>query len=879
MHASHAALAAALLLASLATPATAAPQGPSAPAPTVTRIVTLDSAPPTRDRTTANRRAALAEVDSAQRELLSAADRAGVDATVVRRYRHVVNGLAVTLPASQAARLATLPGVSSVSEPVVYEAPESPTPVSADLVSKAVADAGAAAAGRTRADEEPSGREIVTVTDLTGVPEVHRDGVTGRGVTVGIVDSGIAYDHPALGGGGFPNAKVVGGHDFADNDADPYDDAAGSAAGHGTHVAGIVAGSDGHIQGVAPAAQLRAYRVFGSGGGAGEDVVLAALDRAAADGVDAVNMSLGSSGGARANSVLSAAVDRLVGSGTPVAVAVGNGYAGPFRASSPAVADEAIAVGSTYSDRSPYLAFRLGDETRPVAYTLSGRGANTPSTGSAPYAVMPSSCAPLPEGSLRGKIALFTPAKWDGTGTICRPMDLARTAEAAGAVAAVNHDPQMPADAIPGSPCCGTSAIPVLGISEADARRVLAKPAGTELSWGAYAGIPLKEDAAGLMDHGSAWGPGNELEFKPDIAAPGGYILSAMPKSLDWYGVASGTSMASPHVTGVIALLLEKNPGLSPRELRTTLQNTATPLGMTGDPSRGAQPVAQQGAGRVDAAAAVASVTRAEVAASPSELALKDLEGRSVTRQITVRNDSEETLTYEVGHRSAVSAAPPYTSEWQADDAGAAVRVGGPERITLRPHSSRTVPVHVRQPEGVPEGTLFGGWVEFVPTSGQEPVLRVPYQGMAGDYDAVSAINPTFSALNTTLDNPALRPAEWNFGKNLPLTVDLTDTSTANDQAVAMLSHGYPLLKRMRLNVLNASGAVVATPYDESWITRISGAGTGVDFYPWDATLSDGSPAPAGMYRLRFVFDKALGDRDHAPGTETWTSPDVTLVR
>ncbi|MFG3039124.1 S8 family serine peptidase [Streptomyces sp. NPDC048330] len=874
MHASRAALLAALLLLPV-TPASAAPRLPAArDEPLVTRIVTLDSAPAVREAPAASRSTAAADVDASQRELVSTARRAGIRLTASRHYRHVVNGLVVKVPQSQTALLGALPGVASVTAPVVYEAPESPVPVSAETVRRAVTEAGAAA----RTAGAPSGREIVTVTDLTGVAEVRRSGVTGRGVTVGIIDSGIAYDHPALGGGGFPNAKVVGGYDFADGDTDPYDDATGSAAGHGTHVAGIVAGDDDHILGVAPDARLRAYRVFGSGNGAGEDVILAALDQAAADGDDVVNMSLGTPIGARSSSVLSTAVDRLVASGTAVAVAVGNGYAGPFRTSEPAAAEQAIAVGSTYSNRSPYLALTLGDDETPVAYTQSGRGARTPAGGSAPWAEVRTGCEPLPAGSLSGRIALFS-FRWDGSGPACRPMDIARVLEAASAVAAVQHDPTMPENVLPGSPCCGTAGIPVLGISEKDARRVLASAPDARLAWGAYAAIPLKEDAAGLMDHGSAWGPGNELEFKPDIAAPGGYILSAMPKALDWYGVSSGTSMASPHIAGVTALLLQRNPALSPREIQSILQNTATPLAMTGDPARGAQPVAQQGAGRVDARAAIAAAGRTAVRITPSELPLRDLEGRPAVRTITVHNDTDQPVTYRIGHRAAVSAAPPYTSEWKAEDAAARVNVPGPERITVRAHGSRAVPVTVRQPVGAVDGTLFGGWIEFVPAAAEQPVLRVPYQGVSGDFDAVSAINPTFSAINTTLDNPALRPAVGNFGRNLPVTIDLANEDTSDDRAAVMLSHGFPLLERLRVQVTDARGRVVATPYDQSWLTRISGAGTGVEFHAWDATLDDGGAAPAGTYRLRLVFDKALGDRDHAPGTETWTSPEVTVVR
>lgn len=592
--------------------------------------------------------------------------------------------------------------------------------------------------------------------------------------------------------------------------------------------------------------------------------------------MDVVNLSLGVKG-KRSSDVLALAVNRLVESGVPVAVAVGNGYAGPFNAGSPAVADGAIAVGSTYSSRYPYLAFTLDDgSAAPVPYEVSGRGPATPASGGAEATAIVASCDPLPAGSLAGRIAVFTPA---AGGYTCRPMDVARTAAAAGAVAGIYHNPATAPDVIAGQPCCGSSPIPVVNIRETDARRILAAPAGTRLTWGAYAGSPLGADLAGLMDQGSSWGPGNELEFKPDIAAPGGYIFSALPRGLNWYGVNSGTSMAAPHVAGVVALLLQAHPGLTPAEVRAALQNTATPLALTGDRRRGPHPVAQQGAGRVDAVAALAAVSGRRAAASPSRLALGDLEGREEIRRITVHNPTDHPATYVVGHRAAISAAPPYTSYWQPLDAAGEVTVEGRSEFSVPAGGSTSVTVHLRQPAEVPVGTLFGGWVEFTRAGADSPEIRVPYLGLAGDYDAVSAINPTFTAVNTKLDNPALRPGYFSFGKNLPISVDRTDTGTANDAAWVMLSHGHPLLERLRLEVLDASGAVVATPYDASWVARNSGAGTGVEFYRWDATLADGAPAPAGTYRLRLVFDKASGDPDRAPGTETWTSPEVTVIR
>ncbi|WP_326709814.1 MULTISPECIES: S8 family serine peptidase [unclassified Streptomyces] len=872
--------AAGLLLLALISPghvAQAATDGSSGP--TVTRIVTLDSAPAAQQVRPGERAAARGAVDDVQDALVDRARDAGLAVAVRRRIRNVVDAVVVRMPADQVSRLAELPGVASVSKPVRYAMPERPTPVPKAVLEKALDRAadGAKSAGGADGDT-PSGREVITSTDLTGVPEAHRHGHTGAGITVGIVDSGIAYDHPALGGGGFPNAKVLGGYDFADDDADPYDDKQGPAAGHGTHVAGIVAGSDSRIEGVAPDATLRAYRVFGTKNPPTDEIILAALDRAAADGVDVVNLSLGLTGD-RSSSVLSLAVDHLVDSGIPVVASVGNGYAGPFNASAPAVAKGAIAVGSTYNTRVPALGFTLDDGSdTPVPYQESGRGAAAPATGGAPITPVASSCTQLPEGSLTGRIALFAPVAGAG-GSTCRPMDLARTVAAAGAVAAIYHNPAEPPDSIPFSPCCGTTGIPLVSVRETDARRILNAPDAVRLTWGAYAGTALGPDLAGLMDRSSSWGPGNELEFKPDLAAPGGYILSALPPSLDWYGVMSGTSMAAPHTAGAIALLLQTHPGLSPDRIRTALQNTATPLAMTGDHTRGAQPVAQQGAGRIDVSAALDAVSGTRPTATPSELALGDLEGRVRIRRITVRNPTAEPVTYRIGQRNAVSAGPPYTSAWQATDAAGDASADGTGRLRVPAHGSASMTVHIEQPSGVAAGTLFGGWVELTRTGDEEPQIRVPYQGMAGDFDAVSAVNPTFSAINPSLDNPALRPGYYTFGKSVPVTVDLTDTSTGNDKAWVMLSDGYPMLARLRLQVLDAYGTVTATPYDAAWVGRNSGAGTGLTFYGWDGSRDNGTPAPAGAYRLRLVFDKALGDPDGAPGTETWTSPEVTLVR
>ena len=109
----------------------------------------------------------------------------------------------------------------------------------------------------------------------------YRTTYNGQGVAIAICDSGIDYTHPKLGGGAFPNSKVIGGRDFGDNDADPFPDA-DLLTGHGTACAGIAAGDlgtiDDYVGGVAPGAKLYALKVKNKLGVYESDAMLAALD-------------------------------------------------------------------------------------------------------------------------------------------------------------------------------------------------------------------------------------------------------------------------------------------------------------------------------------------------------------------------------------------------------------------------------------------------------------------------------------------------------------------------------------------------------------------------------------------------------------------------
>lgn len=183
----------------------------------------------------------------------------------------------------------------------------------------------------------------------------------GAGVVVAIIDSGIDYTHPALGGGIGLGRKVIGGYDFVNQDADPMDDHR-----HGTHVAGIVAANSATISGVAPAASLLAYKVLNAQGRGRQSDVIAAIELAIdpngdgdfSDRADVANLSLGSRGNPL--DPVAQAVENAVSSGMVVVAAAGND--GLFHGvGSPAVAHAAIAVGAVddasvlaeFSNRGP----------------------------------------------------------------------------------------------------------------------------------------------------------------------------------------------------------------------------------------------------------------------------------------------------------------------------------------------------------------------------------------------------------------------------------------------------------------------------------------------------------------------------------------------
>ncbi|MBN1638143.1 MAG: S8 family serine peptidase, partial [Ignavibacteriales bacterium] len=204
---------------------------------------------------------------------------------------------------------------------------------------------------------------------LIGADKVWLDlGVKGEGIRIGIIDTGIDYFHPALGGGFGIGYKVEGGYDFYNNDADPMDD-----HGHGTHVAGISAGDNEVIQGVAPKAKLYAYKVLSADGWGYDTDILAAIERCVdpnndgnkSDKLDVVNMSLG--GWGNPDDELSTAVDNAVELGVIFTIAAGNDY-DYNTIGSPGTSRNAITVGS--SDKTDIISYFSSRKPNTKIYSI-----------------------------------------------------------------------------------------------------------------------------------------------------------------------------------------------------------------------------------------------------------------------------------------------------------------------------------------------------------------------------------------------------------------------------------------------------------------------------------------------------------------------------
>ncbi len=390
--------------------------------------------------------------------------------------------------------------------------------------------------------------------------------------------------------------KIPYVYDYADKDNDvfPYD------SEHGTHVAGIIGGSDDVITGVAVDTQLVLMKVFPDlDDGAKTDDILAALEDAVLLGVDAINMSLGSSCGfAREEdgNKINDVYDKLNESGISLLTAASNSYSSAFggeqgntnkvtnpdssTVGSPSTYQAALSVASISGVKSRYLVANgeqivffhesssiTGKENDFVGDLYKSQNIDQSTEKTFEYVTVPGygTRANYQEIDVKGKIALVR----RGENTF---EDKALRAKNAGAIACIIYN-NVEGDI---SMSMGkTDHIPTISIAKDLGTKLAERSSGTLT-------VSLSNQAGPFMSDFSSWGPSPNLELKPEITAHGGTIKSSIPGG--GYDELSGTSMATPNLCGIVVLirqfLKEKFPDYTQKEIvvlaNQLLMSTAT---------------------------------------------------------------------------------------------------------------------------------------------------------------------------------------------------------------------------------------------------------------------------------------------------------------
>src|SRR5688572_2171477 len=574
----------------------------------------------------------------------AAARAAGVTLRERFAYDNLWNGVSVEIPVGDLGRLARLAGVKNIFPVVSMTVPETAT------------------------GEQP---ELSTAITMTQADIAQNElGLTGAGVRVAIMDTGVDYDHPDLGGCFGPGCRVEVGWDFV---GDAYNNDSSSPAfnpvptpdalpddcnGHGTHVAGIV-GAQGGVIGVAPGVTFAAYRVFGCDGSTSSDIMVAAMERALADGADILNMSIGSAF-QWPQYPTAAAADRLVNKGVVVVASAGNsGANGAWAASAPSLGEKVISVASFVNLTTKSPVFTISPDDRKVAYTNATAAAPTPFSGSYPMArtgtptTADDGCTALAAGSLNDTVVLIR------RGT-CGFHVKALNAQNAGAAGVVlyNNVAGALSPTVAGTP---PITIPVVAVTAADGvlinDRIAAGP--VTMTWTTEV-VSTPNATANLISASSSYGMSPDLSLKPDIGAPGANIRSTFPLEQNGYANLSGTSMSSPHVAGAVALLLQARPHTPAQAVRSILQNTASPRLWFGNPALGLLELThRQGAGMVQIVDAVQSAVKVV----PGKLSLGEFENGATPaiHTLQIQNHGAAPVTYHLSHSPAVASNGTFT--------------------------------------------------------------------------------------------------------------------------------------------------------------------------------------------------------------------------
>nr|WP_305852135.1 S8 family serine peptidase [Deinococcus sp. JMULE3] len=813
----------------------------------------------------------------------------GIKYQEVMSYHTLFNGFSVKASSAEINRISRMPGVLGV-----YPVKE----IAAPVVERNLADA--------------LTPDMYSALNMTGASVAQNElGLTGKGIKVGVIDTGIDLEHPAFAG------RVVAQYDFVGDDfnwdkpAVP-DENADDCGGHGSHVAGIVGGNDPSkgFKGVAPDVSFGAYRVFGCEGSTTEDIMIAAMERAYADGMQVVNLSIGSAFENWEATPSAKVGSRMVKKGMVVVASAGNsGASGQYSMGGVTMGDNVISVASVSNTEIEVNKFTLSSgETIPfmagdpaptgvAGVTLPITKLATSTTTTANDGCLVSGANPYAAGSLTGKAVLIR------RGT-CTFYEKAKNAQDAGASAVIlyNRDSGYLAPSLTGA---SEITIPVSFVNDASGALIDGKIAGGVSMTFADGKISIPSPTANTLDSYSSYGMSAELEQKPDVSAPGGNIRSAYPLTVEASGYAtlSGTSMASPHVAGAAALMLQAFPNTKAKDMRGLLMNSATlrwyraPSGtlFTGYPDY----VQRQGAGMVDIVGSYNSTVRA----TPNKLSLGESASFATRSKVVVlKNTYARTEIFTAYHYPALTIGGT-TLAPSALTSYATMTINGQDadktdiEVTVPANGSAELNVVITPPAGAPDKAQYGGYIVLESKSGQNMVI--PYGGFKGDYQSIQVLGNLIVG-GQSQDFPALiddaADDYYTEGQEVATPIDYTFQDVALDPTkpdqltmdapyiLAQISHQA---RKLTLELLDGNGMVIETLGKQEYLGRnctnnlaqASDRCDAYNTYSWDGKLSNGQDAPNGTYQLRIKVLKALGDESVESDTEVYTTQKFTVAR